>query len=114
MWPFEGYMRLDWAPLLFGWVLRRRQTKFYCMKWYACYLLGRVRHQFTDEFCIPVPPPQDMKSKATTCVWALEENVAAMACRSRYTIRSISYAEYLDWFKQARKPHLFCEELWEW
>ena len=43
----------------------------------------------------------------------VKENAAALAWQSRYTIWSVSYVEYLDWFERSGKPHLFSEELWE-
>ena len=77
----------------------------------AFYLSGHVRHQFTDEFCIPLLPPEDMESRVTTCATARTANAAALGVRSQYTLHEVSQVEYLLWFEQAGTPHLFLEEL---
>ena len=70
--------------------------QFFCLKRYAYYLPGRVRHQFTNEFSIPIPPPTDMTSGTKT--WAVARTALAMsvAARSRFTIWEISQEEYVD------------------
>ena len=54
-----------------------------------------------------------MKSKATSRAEAQSSTAAALAIRSRFTLRKVSYAEYLNWFEQVGKVHLFSEELQE-
>lgn len=111
--PFGQYEWFDWAPLNSTRELRRQHIKLYCMKRSAYYLLGHVRHQFADEFCIPTPPPADMGSKASS--HALAPSIAAEACahRSRITLHEVCYEEYLGWFEQIGKPHFYEEELRE-
>ena len=81
------------------------------MKKSALYLSERVRHQMVDEFCIPLPPPADMRSKA--CTWAIAHAVTVVAHdRSpRYFFRGTEPDEYQNWFHQVGKPYLFVEEL---
>ena len=87
------------------------QVQFFYLKRYAYYLLGQVRHQFTQEFSIPMPPPVDMVSEILT--WAIAKTALAMSAmaRSRFTIWEASRDEYMDWFERVGKPHLFLEDL---
>ena len=59
--PFTRYKGLDWAPLNSARRLRRTQAKFFYLMKFAYYLSGRVRHQFTDDFSIPLPPPEEWR-----------------------------------------------------
>ena len=83
------------------------------MKKFAYYLPGRVRHQFTDDFSIPLPPPEDMVSWAVTRATAQLSISTALDAWSWYTIREVSQDDYLDWFRRVGRPHLFSEELRE-
>ena len=97
--PFRRYETLEWAPLVSGRKLRRVQVQFFCLKRYAYYLPGRVRHQFTREFSIPKLPPTDMVSEILTRAAARTTLAASVMARSRFTIWEVSCDEYMDWFE---------------
>ena len=109
--PFLRYEELDWAPLVSSWRLRRVQIQFFCLKRYAYYLPRRVRHQFTDGFSIPIPPPADMTSGTMTQAAAWTAAAMLEAARSRFTIKEVSQVEYFNWFELVGQPHLFPEDL---
>ena len=111
--PFLRCEELDWALLNLGRNLRGTQTKFLCMKRFAYYLPGCVRHQFTDEFCIPLLPPEDMESQAMTRAAAQIATATAVGVQSRFTFCKVTWGQYLGWFERAGRPHLFPEELRE-
>ena len=48
-----------------------------------------------------------------TMTWTTARTALAMsvAARSQFTIREVSQEEYVDWFEQVGKPHLFSEDL---
>ena len=109
--PFRRYETLEWAPLVSGRKLRRVQVQFFCLKRYAYYLPGRVRHQFTRAFSIPKLSPADMVSETLTRAAAKTALVASTMARSRFTIREVSRDEYMDWFERVGKLHLFPKDL---
>lgn len=72
------------------------QVQFFCLKRYAYYLPGRVRHQFTSEFSIPKPPPVDMVSETMTRAAARTALAMSTMARSQFTIQGVSRDEYTD------------------
>ena len=109
--PFLRYKDLEWAPLVSGRRLRRVQLQFFCLKRYAYYLPGRVHHQFTNEFSIPIPPPANMTSRTMTRATAQTALAVSATAYSRFTIQGVTWEEYANWFEQVGKPHLFSEDL---
>ena len=85
--------------------------QFFCLKRYAYYLPGRVRHQFTDDFSIPILPPADMTSARMTRAAVRIAAAFTEAARSRFTIREVTQEEYQDWFDLVGKPYLFPKDL---
>ena len=83
------------------------------MKKSAFYHPRRVHHQFAEEFSIPAPPPTNMESKAPSRALAQITSAKAYARWSWYTLREVAYEEYLGWFGQVGKLHLFREEFQE-
>ena len=72
--------------------------RFFYMKKSTYYLLGRVHHQFTGEFGILVPPPEDMASWTATRAVTHMSVAAALGGRIRYTIQEAGQEDYLEWF----------------
>ena len=66
-----------------------------------------------DEFCVPPPPPTDMKSKACTQAVAHVATAAARERLPRYLHRGMDSDDYQNWFRLVGKPFLFPEELQE-
>ena len=87
--------------------------RFFCSKKSAYYRPGRVCHQFTGEFGILLPPPEDMASQTATYATAHLLVATALGGRSRYTIREADQEGYLEWFQWVGWSYLFPEELRE-
>ena len=100
-------------PLNSAQALKRKQTRFFGLMKSVYYLLGRVRHQFTGEFGIPVPPPKDMASRTVTRAAVHLSIATVLGGRSRYIIREADREDYLEWFSRVGRLHLFSEELRE-
>ena len=66
-----------------------------------------------DEFCVPPPPPADMKSKA--CTWAVAHAATAVGREHlpRYLHHGMDSDDYQNWFCLVGKPFLFADELRE-